>query len=278
MNTSRTTSGLPLFLAYTCLALSLLLQAQTCHATETENKNPPLEFVAEELPPLTFHSSGGADGLGADMVRELLRRNNLTAPLTVLPWARAYMMAQNQANIGVYCLARTEDRKNLFQWIGPLANIESKIYVTQSSPLHITSLEDARKFSAIIVLRESYNAQMLQKMKFKNVVMANNPIEAIRILRLRGDDSALLMESNGLRSTASKLALPPEAIKPLLQITKTQVYIGFSLDTSPALVSRLQHSLNEMKSDGSFAAIYKKWLPGDKPPGIEPEPDIFPAN
>ena len=74
LNTSRAMSGLPQFLAYTCLALSLLLQAQTCHATETENKNPPLEFVAEELPPLTFHSSGGADGLGADMVRELLRQ------------------------------------------------------------------------------------------------------------------------------------------------------------------------------------------------------------
>jgi polar amino acid transport system substrate-binding protein len=57
---------------------------------------------------------------------------------------------------------------------------------------------------------------------------------------------------------------------------RAQVYIGFSLDTPPAMINRLQHALDTMKGDGSFALLYQKWLPGEKPPGVEPDQSSFP--
>jgi polar amino acid transport system substrate-binding protein len=239
---------------------------------------PALEFVTEEFPPLNFSNNGKTDGFGSDVVREILRRENITAPLTVLPWARAYKLAQIQANVGLYCVVRSVEREKLFQWIGPIGNIESKFYANRDSALHIDNFTDARNANAVIVLREGYSAQLLQRLGFKNTMPVTNAIEAVRLMRVVGDKTLLLMTANALPEAMNKTATPADSFKPLMVVMKTQIYIGFSLTTSPELVSHLQHTLDQMKTDGSFAAIYQKWFPGEKPPGLLREPDIFPPN
>lgn len=44
-------------------------------------------------------------------------------------------------------------------------------------------------------------------------------------------------------------------------------YIAFSRGTDPGLVARWQAALDAMKGDGSYLAIYHRWLPGARPPG-----------
>ncbi|HXA46035.1 MAG TPA: transporter substrate-binding domain-containing protein, partial [Burkholderiaceae bacterium] len=119
---------------------------------------------------------------------------------------------------------------------------------------------------------------LLKRFGFKNIVPATNATEAIRLLRVSGDKSLLLLTANALPEAMNKTATPADAFKPLMTVMKTQVYIGFSLNTSPDLVAHLQHTLDQMKADGSFAAIYQKWFPGEKPPGLLREPDILPPN
>jgi polar amino acid transport system substrate-binding protein len=237
-----------------------------------------LAFVTEEFPPLNFSNNGQADGFGSDVVREILRREKLTAPLTVFPWARSYKLAQIQPNVGLYCLVRSIEREKLFQWIGPIGNIESKLYVNRDSALHIESLTDARNVNAVIALREGYSAQLLQRLGFKNMMPVTNATEAVRLMRVSGEKSLLLMTSNALPEAMNKTATPSDAFRPVMTVMKTQVYIGFSLSTSPELVDRFQRTLDQMKVDGSFTAIYQKWFPGEKPPGLRREADILPAN
>jgi len=247
-------------------------------ANDSITKAPTLEFVTEEFPPLNFNNNGQVDGFGADIVREILRRENLAAPLTVLPWARAYKMAQIEANVGLFCLVRSVEREKLFQWIGPIGNIESKLYANSNSTLHIDNIIDARDANGVIALREGYSAQLLQRLGFKNVWPVTNATEAVRLMRISNDKTLLLLTANALPEAMAKTATPLDALKPVMTVMKTQIYIGFSLSTSPALITQLQHALDQMKTDGSFAAIYKKWFPREKPPGLEREADILPPN
>jgi polar amino acid transport system substrate-binding protein len=251
-----------------------VIAAPTVPATDI----PALEFVTEEFPPLNFSNNGQADGFGSEVVRAILHRENLTAPMTVYPWARAYKLAQIQSNVGLYCLARTVEREKLFQWVGPIGNIESKFYTTSNSELHVDNFTDAKSAYAVIVLREGYSNQLLQRLGFKNIVPVTNATEAVRLMRISGDKTLMLLTSNALPEAMSKTATPRDAFKPLMIAMKTQVYIGFSLNTSPDLVAHLQHTLDQMKTDGSFAAIYQKWFPGEKPPGLLRDPDILPPN
>jgi len=236
-----------------------------------------LEFVTEEFPPLNFKNKNGlADGFGSELVREILRRNDLNAPLTVLPWARAYKLTQSKANVGLYCAVRSDEREKLFQWIGPIGSITSMLYATPESDLRPASLADAKTARGVIALREGYSAQMLRRLGFNNLVLANNNTEAVRLLTTGGDNTYLLISSLTIPETLAKLGLPELAIKPVLVVTKKQLYIAFSLDTSPAVIKRFQDTLDEMKRDGGFAAIYRKWFPGEKPPGFEREADVSP--
>jgi polar amino acid transport system substrate-binding protein len=241
-------------------------------------EGPALQFVTEELPPLNFNNNGQVDGFGSEIVREILRRSDMTAPLTILPWARAYRLAQTQSNVGLYCMGRTIEREKLFQWVGPIGNIESKFYVNRSSTLHIDNVADAKNVRGVIVLRESYSDQLLQRLGFKNIFEVNNATEAVRLLLISGDKTLMLLATSVVPDTLHKISTPLEAIKPLMTVMKSQLYIGFSLDTSPTLVKHLQHALDSMKTDGSFAAIHQKWFPGEKPPGMEREQDIMPPN
>ncbi|HXA47755.1 MAG TPA: hypothetical protein VNW52_08995, partial [Burkholderiaceae bacterium] len=127
------------------MSVLLLGSWQISAATDLPaNGIPELEFVTEDFPPLNFNNNGQADGFGSDVVRAILDREHLAAPITVLPWARAYKLAQIQANVGLYCLARSIERENLFQWIGPIANIESRFYALRTSDLHIDNFADAK--------------------------------------------------------------------------------------------------------------------------------------
>ena len=238
---------------------------------------PALEFVTEEFPPLNFNNKDGqADGFGSELVREILRRNGLTAPLTVLPWARAYKTAQTQANVGLYCTVRNDEREAVFQWVGPIGYITSVLYINAGSSLRPVSLSDARAAHNVIALRDGYSAQLLRRMGFDNVMLANNNTDALRLMTTGGDQTLLLVSSLTVARTLAKLGLPGDAIKPVLTVMRRQLYIAFSLGTAPAVVKRFQATLDEMKHDGSFVGLHRKWFPGEKPPGFEREADVSP--
>lgn len=98
----------------------------------------------------------------------------------------------------------------------------------------------------------------------------------MRLLTTSGDKTYLLISSLTIPETLAKLGLPELAIKPLLVVMKKQLYIGFSLDTSPDVIKRFQATLDSTKRDGGFAVIHRKWFPGAELPGFEREADISP--
>lgn len=253
-----------------------LFASSEARAGQEEVAPHVLEFVTEDLPPFNFNNNGQVDGFSAELVRELLHREKLNAEISLLPWPRAYKMAQSEANIGIFSIVRSPEREKLFQWVGPIGNLDSKVYVKRDSTLQMSSLNDARDAKHIILLREGYHAQKLEQFGFTNLVMVNNPTEGLRLLMISNDRTVLLVPSSAIQEALHRTATSADAIKPILTVMRAQIYIGFSLDTSPALVGRLQHALDAMKADGSFALLYQKWLPGEKPPGLEQDQSSFP--
>lgn len=50
-------------------------------------------------------------------------------------------------------------------------------------------------------------------------------------------------------------------LKPVFTVQQNYFYIGMSRGTSPETVRQWQLVLNEMKKDGTFAEIYRTYLP-----------------
>lgn len=81
--------------------LTLRLILSVCQAADN------VLIVTEELPPYNFTDQGTLTGLSTEVVQAVLHQLDLNARFQVMPWARAYELAQSAPNVLIYSITRT---------------------------------------------------------------------------------------------------------------------------------------------------------------------------
>lgn len=225
----------------------------------------PLQLYTEDYPPLNFSRAGQPAGLGVEVVEELLKRTGHTATISVVPWARGYQKTLSEPNSGLFVTMRTAEREKLFKWVGPIAVAVTSIYALKGSGLTIHNLDDAAQRGTIAVPRQWYSYQTLQAKGLTNLYGVLGPKQMMTMLRHRrvplvvADNLTLpdLLALGGLKTTE---------VEALHSFLRSYAYIAFSPNTDDVLIRQWQASLEQMKADGSFSAIYQRWLPGQEIP------------
>jgi len=141
-------------------------------------------------------------------------------------------------------------------------------YGRANSRLHIASMDEARAIPGILLPRDWFSYQMLSKQGFTNLEPVNTPEQMIR-MALKGRAKVIVIADTVLPRLVALAEAREQDFKLLYPFVKTKGYIAFSLATPPQLVARWQRTLDQMKRDGGFALIYKKWFPSLTPPGID---------
>lgn len=250
-------------------ALALQCAGAACQGAE-------LQILTEENPPISFSEGGKAAGLGSDIVNAIQRRLKSAVAPQVLPWARAYSMLQHEPNVALFATMRTAEREAQFKWVGPIATVKTGFYARRGAGVRVASLAQARAAGMILVPREYYTHQVLLQQGFANLQPVSRPDIMVRMLMAGRRE---LMVGDNLTMGALLRAVGARAgdAEPVYTFMESQYYIAFSQRSADALVQRWQASLDDMKRDGSFAAIYAKWLPGEAPPGLRPAPALEPG-
>ncbi|MGG5871182.1 substrate-binding periplasmic protein [Pseudomonas peli] len=253
---------------YTCVRglLSLLLVSLLCVSVQAQ----PLRLYTEEYPPINFSENGKPTGLATEVVQAIMLRTGQNAPINVVPWARGYQQALTRPNTGLFVTMRTREREELFKWVGPLTRSVASFYALRSSFLSIKSLEEAREYGEIAVPRDWYSHQRLQALGFTNLTPVTGPAQVVSMLK-RGRIKLMVLDNLTLSTLLAQGDIKVDEVQLLFEFVHSDSYIAFSPDTDDALIARWQRELDDMKSDGSFAAIHQKWLPG------EPLPELLPA-
>lgn len=227
-----------------------------------------LQIFTEEYPPITFTKDNKPTGLATEVVEEILRRLNMNTPINIVPWARGYSMALEGPGVVLFAAMRTAQREKLFKWVGSLHTVKTSFYARKGSGINISGLEEAKKLDLIGVPREYYSEQYLKKEGFTNLESVVSPEQMIKMM-FGGRVSVMVADNILLPSLVQGANATLFDVELLYTFMTSQSYIIFSLDIPDDTVHRWQNTLNEMKKDGAFAAIYGKWLPGEKPPGVE---------
>lgn len=242
-----------------------------CSTVQAED----VQILADENRPLSFFENGQARGLGVDVVQEIQRRTGDKNAIEIQPWSRAYRAVSSEPNVAIFAMARTAAREELFQWVGPLSASRASLYGKRGSGLVINSLEDAKAVARIMVVRDFYTHQLLQKLGFTNLELVPKPETMVKMAL--NDRAPLMFTSNvTLPELLDKAGAKPSDLEALYTVTSIQTYIAFSASTSKDIVAKWQSALDQMKRDGSYAAMYAKWLPGEQPTKIKPEPSLAP--
>jgi len=238
-----------------------------------------LTIVSEENPPFNFIKDGIFTGSSTEVVREIMRRLNLSAEIQVLTWARAYQLALSQPNVVLFSTARTKEREHLFHWVGPIYKVRFGFYARKGSGPYLSCLADAKKVSAIATYKDDVREQLLKSQGFTNLDSSKSPASNLKKL-LAGRVDLWLYSNLGVPSVARQIGIDPNAVELVLPFKDYYTYIAISKGTPLAVAKKWQATLGEMKREGTFRQITQQWLPEESIPRIRPlaaKPAIAPV-
>jgi len=227
--------------------------------------NEPLRLLTEDFPPVNFQQDGVVKGLSVEIVQEIERRLGLKDEITLMPWSRALREVQGPGRVALFAMARTPAREKLFKWVGPIVTFYSSLYAPARGGLRLRSMDDAKRAESVLVVRDWYTSEQLATMGFRNLVPVADPVTGIRML-LAGRATLFATERLSMPQTMAQAGIPEESLEIVYSFASSEGYIAFSHETPDSLVQLWNDKLREMKRDGSFRTIYKRWLPNDAPP------------
>ncbi len=92
-----------------------------------------LAIISENNPPFNFIKHGTLTGSSMEIVRETLCRMNRTDTIQILTWAWGFNLALSRPNVALFSTACTNQRENLFHWVGPLYRVRFGFYAKKES-------------------------------------------------------------------------------------------------------------------------------------------------
>lgn len=230
-----------------------------------------LTIVSEDNPPFNFIKHGKPTGSSMEIVREMLRRMNRTDPIQILTWARGYDLALTQPNVVLFSTARTNQRENLFHWVGPLYRVRFGFYARKQAGLSLNTLEDAKKVGAIATYKNDVREQLLKSLGFTNLDSSKSPASNLKKL-ISGRVDLWLFSNLGVERVAKQIGVDPAELELVLPFKDYYAYIAISKGTSLAVVNQWRDVFDEVKREGTFQKISSQWLPAESIPPTQPTP------
>lgn len=235
------------------LAAGLLLAPATTTAAR-------LTIVGvEESPGSYVDDDGHVQGIAVDYVREIQRRVGNRDRIRLVSESEALHLAGTQPNVVAFSFSRTGQRENSYHWIAQVFRKPWVLYVRQQSPLKVTVADDMRRIGRIGVTRGDIRAQWLQQEHYRNLVLADTPLVNLANL-FAGRVDAILFEPHGTAYYCRQAQCPPGEPKALFSPRSSDAYILMSLQTPEATVVRWQEAAAQIRYDGTFERIARRWM------------------
>jgi polar amino acid transport system substrate-binding protein len=225
-----------------------------------------IQLFTELAPPNSFDTGHGTaskvEGSSVDIVNEIQARTGYVNIINLSLWNDAYAIAQYLPNSAVFATARTPERENMFQWVGPIASNRTYFYTRSTSGLTIETLEQAKALQSIATPNGWFTHDFLKNNNFQNIAATSLTSQDAFNQLINGEVQALLLPDTDVKWLAVKNGVPMSDLIQHMEALNVNLYIAFSLSTPASTVQQWQSHLNTMKADGTFETIWNKWFGG----------------
>lgn len=144
-----------------CLSLAPLSQA----VADT------LHFVTEEYAPFNYTKDGKITGIAVDQVEKVAKAAGIDYTLEIMPWARAFAMAENQPNTCVFTTGYNRERAERFVWVNPLLKDQMVLLKRKGDAYDGLTIVAARELK-VGSQRGDFAVEALELLGFKNIDLA----------------------------------------------------------------------------------------------------------
>ncbi|WHA41992.1 substrate-binding periplasmic protein [Agrobacterium larrymoorei] len=211
-----------------------------------------LILSTEYYPPYNLRDAdGNPTGVYMDQLKIVFERTDISYEATVMPWARAIALAENEPMHCVFAAARTPERENRFKWVSPIHTDRNVLVARKDSHFGITSLDDAKAYT-VGTQRNDYTEALLHALNFPRIDISadfNNTLSKLaagRIDLMPMSESALKNLPNGIFAEV---------------ITFSHQSLGMACHKSvpDQLIEKMQKALDGLIADGTQKRIYEKY-------------------
>ena len=218
------------------------------NATEIDK----LRLYSDEYPPYNFSVHNQAMGIMVDILVEMLRISNskLTRDdIQFLPWARGLAYTRQRKNTLLFSTTKTQQRADLFQWVGPIITSELVLIAKREKKLTYQNKE-ALKHLRFGAVRSDVSADILFQHFGKEVDVNLSNDGQISVLQLfLGRIDLLSYEKNVAFWMLRKAGLPINDYEIIYRFAPTEEWFALNKETDKRVVTDLQVALDSLGED-----------------------------
>lgn len=222
-----------------------------------------LHFVAEDLP--TFHfrdAQGQPAGALVELVNELAKTAKVDYEIELVPFARAYRLLEHDPNVLMFSLLKSPNRERSFRWLGETYHNSAFLVGLKERNLSITSLSQAKSLT-VGTIRGYYSETFLRNAGFKeneNLTLSVKYDQLWHML-FQGHIDLVLTNNIALKRELKQSGLSIDKVTQYLELgdfpSKLYLVGNLTIDAEKALA--LSSALEQVKRDGRYQAILKRW-------------------
>ena len=225
------------------------------------NASDDIQPLTETWTPYQIEKKDGLSGISIDLVREIQKRIGNKNEIKVFPWKRGYNITLKKSGYALFLTTRSKQRENLFKWVGPVASMKLVFFKNvYRKDLKINSMDDAKKVKSIVVAEKTIAYEKLTEYKFKNLEinsLANYSLKKLQenkvdLYPVEYDAFVYKLKEMGLED----IIVPVQMKEPIYE---SQLYIAFNKQTDEKTILKWQKALDEIKADGTYSEILKRY-------------------
>jgi polar amino acid transport system substrate-binding protein len=224
-----------------------------------------MTWITEQYPPFNFRDpeDGQIKGICVDILLALfdsLGVDKGREDLTALPWARGYQAALEKPGTAIFSMTDTEERRKLFQLVGPVVPTQVSLIAKRSRKLKVESVADMNKLR-IGVIRDDIGDQLIRKLGLSSKAIHTKAAADNIVRMLYRDRLDAIAYADDIARHHTKLAgLDPSELESVYVLMESQMTYAFHLTTDPEVLKVLQLALDELREDGTVDRIRDRYL------------------
>ncbi len=211
-----------------------------------------VSFTTEDYAPFNYRDGKVIKGATVEQVEKVMADIGVDYTIEMMPWARAYTLAQSTPMTCVFATAHNGLRDPLFKWVEPLLIDRNILIKAKNSAVTADNLEEAKKY-LVGTWREDYTETTLKEKGFPKLDVASDFNATMRKLLGGRID---MMPISELYFDKLKQDQPLEMVTVL---SSQPMGIACQKDFPDDLLRKMQGSLDKLIADGTQKQIFLKY-------------------
>ena len=207
-----------------------------------------LKYITEIYPPFNFEENGKLKGIAVDFLKEIwIEMGTDEQKIEVLPWARAYKMAQMKKNTVLFSTTRSPARESLFKWAGPIKSNPIGFVARKDSNIKVGSIVDLSKYR-LGTVRDDFCESVLQEKGFDIKTLDRVSKLSTNLKKLKNKRIDLVVNSvEGTFLALKKEGYNPDNYVTVGILSDVPLSYAFHKDVPQGLVDKFQKIIDSLE-------------------------------